>query len=171
MGLRQTLNEKKSVSISGVVLLFVLAASYFIYTQWPYRRPKGDKAFYTVDDGQTWFIDSSYKVPPFDYNGQTAVRAILYSYDNGSKRFCPYLMQYQPSMKKALDDAVAQANHDGKPLSSISLFNSQAAAASTEVKICGPGHKWVPSTDYTNASQVFATATAPDGSAVDLIYP
>jgi hypothetical protein len=171
MGLRETINQKKSVSVGGAILLFVVAGSFLAYTQWPARVPKGDKAFYTVDDGQTWFRDSVRRVPPFEVDGKTAVRALVFSYANGSKTFCPVLEQYDSDMKKMLDDAVADANREGKPLSSIALFNSPGTGNRMQVKLSGSGHKWVSKSNLPEAAKMFGAVQAPDGSAVDSVIP
>ncbi len=173
MGLRETLNKNKSLSVGSAVLLFLVAGGYLAYSQWPERIPKGDKAYYTVDDGKTWFVDSVYKTPPFDYNGQTAVRAVVFTYDNEHKTFCPIVERYNTDIKKRLDDAIAQANREGKPLSSIALFNAPGTGFEMEVKLAGPGHKWVSRGDMTAAAKVFSDpqAQAPDGSAIDMAIP
>lgn len=171
MGLRETLNQKKSASILGAVALMLLAGGFLTYTQWPNRPLKIDKAYYTVDDGQTWFADSVYKVPPYEYDGKTAVRAMVYTYDHGSKTFCPYLQRFNAETKKRLDDAVAKATQDGKPLSSVDLFGSPEITHGTEVKLPGPGHQWVSSMDVVNASKVFAAAQSPDGGDIDTAIP
>ncbi len=74
-GLREIINEKRAISVGAAVLLLACAAAYLTYLRQPQIIPKGDKALYTVDDGQTWFADSIYsKVPPFDHDGKIAVR-------------------------------------------------------------------------------------------------
>jgi hypothetical protein len=171
MGLRNTLNEKKSLSTGGAILLFVVAGAYLAYTQWPQRLPKGDEAFYTVDDGQTWFTGSIYQAPPFDYDGKTAVRAMVYSYDHGHRTFCPFVERYDSTMKRQLDDAVAEAKRAGKPLSSVSLFNAPGTEAHEEIKLSGSGHQWVSRGKVNDAAKVLGSIKSPDGSDVDLVIP
>lgn len=48
--------------------------------------------YFTVDDGKTFFAGNG--VPPFDYQGQTAVRA--YVFECGGHRFVGYLERYKP---------------------------------------------------------------------------
>ncbi len=171
-GLREIINEKRSVSLGVAILMLICAGVYAGYTMHgPRPRPKGDKAFYTVDDGKTWFVDSIYKVPPFIHDGKTAVRALVYSYDNGQKQFCPTVERYSPEMEKKMDDAVIQANRDGMPLSSISLFNSPGTLNEMEIKRAGTDDDWVSRGDRDSSWKVLSSIKAPDGSAVDLVIP
>jgi hypothetical protein len=173
MGLRETINQKKSVSVGIAASLFAVAIAFLVYTKWPQRIPKGDKAYYTSDDGQTWFVDSIYKTPPYDQDGKTVVRALVFTYSNGGKSFCPIVERYNASIKKQLDNSIAQATRDGKPLSSIGLFNSPGTAFQMEVKLTGSGHEWVSRGNIPAATKVFSDpqAEAPDGSTVDMAIP
>jgi hypothetical protein len=170
-GLREIINEKRSVSLGVAVVMVGCAVAYFAYVHRPQSHPKGDKAFYTIDDGQSWFTDSIFRTPPFKHEGKLAVRAMVYSYDNGRHEFCPLLQRYTSDMKESLDDAAAQAVREGKPLSSIPLFSSPAALDGIEVKAAGPGHEWVSRGDADEASKVLNSVKSPDGSAVDFVIP
>ena len=171
-GLREIINEKKALAFGVAILMIVGAGFYLAYMQRPQVRPKGDQAFYTVDDGRTWFMDSIYKTPPFDHDGKVAVRAMVYSYDNGHATFCPAVERYTPDTKTTLDNAVAQANRDGKPLSSIALFSSpEVILDGMEVKLSGAGHDWVPRSDKDEAAKILNSVKAPDGSVVDFVIP
>jgi len=146
MGVREAINNKKSIGIGFSILLLLIAGSILAYTQWPEHRPKGGMAFYTDDDGQTYYVDSAYLVPPCDHDGKTAVRAMVYSYDGGHRQFCAFLERYTTDAKKRIDDAVAEAAREGKPPSSIALFGDPGIARSgLEIKLPGAGHSWVPS--------------------------
>jgi len=146
MGVREAINTKKSFGIGFSVLLMLIAGSIIAYTQWPQHRPKGDKAFYSDDDGQTYYKDSIYLVPPCDHNGKTTVRAVVYSYDGGHEQFCAFLQRYTQDAKKRIDDAVADAARQGKPPSTVALFNDLGIFRSgLEIKLPGAGHPWVPS--------------------------
>jgi hypothetical protein len=134
-------------------------------------RPAADKAFYTIDDGRTWFVDSIYKTPPFDHEGKTAVRAMVYSYDNGRYQFCPFVQRYTSDIKKTLDDAIAQALIAGKPLASVGLFNAPTALDGTEVKESASDGDWIPTSDKKDAAKIINSIKSPDGSAVDFVIP
>ena len=89
----------------GWTVVAVLAAAGLCLgvTCWP--RP-GHKAFYTIDDGQTWFAHE-YVVPPFDYRGKQAVQAVLFTCDAGKTRFVGYLLRFTPEGKTAMERLLA----------------------------------------------------------------
>ena len=170
-GLRESINEKKSISLGVAIVMVAGASAYFAYVHRSQPHPMSDKAFYTIDDGRSWFTDSIYRTPPFEHDGKLAVRAMVYSYDNGRHEFCPLLQRYNSDMKESLEEATAEALRDGKPLSSVSLFSSPAALGGIEVKASGPGHDWVSRSDGDQASKVLNSIKSPDGSAVDFVIP
>jgi hypothetical protein len=143
MGVRETLNKKQSVSVGLSILFVVLAAGIIVYSRMPEHRFAGKTSFYSDDDGSTWFIDSYYKSTPFDHNGNQAVHAVIYSYDHGNKTFCAYLMRHSAADKKRIDDAVADAARQGKPPSSVGLFEDKGIANDMEIRQPGPSHPWV----------------------------
>jgi len=172
MSVREAINSKKSVGIGISILFLIVAVIILAYSMLPAHRIKGDKTFFTDDDGQTWFLDSVYLTPPFDHNGKTAVRAMIYSYDHGNKTFCAYLTRYTADAKKRLDDAIAKAASAGKPPSSVGLFSDRELnSTGVEVKTPGPGHSWaVKDTPAgTDAMNTGLSAHADDTS--DLVIP
>lgn len=171
MSVREALNSKKSVGIAFGVSFLVLAVGILVYSQWPAHKIKGDKVFFTDDDGQSWFQDSKYLTPPFDRNGKTVVRACVYSYDHDGKRYCAYLMRYTDSAKKRLDDAVADAARQGKGPETVALFTDRELNSSgVEVKLSGSGN-WTPRNSDAGA-QIMNTgiSTHADDSS-DMVIP
>jgi hypothetical protein len=75
MGLREALEKRKGVSI-GVSAILVLAAIAIIFNETRSNQmTRIDRAFYSDDDGQTYFVDEVDKLVPFDHNGKQAYRA------------------------------------------------------------------------------------------------
>ncbi len=97
--------------------------------------------------------------------------ALVYSYHEGHQQFCPLLEQYTSVMKTTLDAAIAKANGEGKPMSSIPLFNSPGLAEAMEIRLSGPDHEWVPRSDKDAAAKIFRSVKSPDGSAMDFVIP
>ena len=88
MGVREAVNSKKSLGIAISSLFLLTAAAILIYTQLPQHRFKVDKAYFTDDDGQTWFLElgvshSSFRSQRQNRGKSDAVR----SYDHGNKTF------------------------------------------------------------------------------------
>jgi hypothetical protein len=102
MGIREQLNRNQTASIAAslsVVLLVVI---------WLYARGSGPSIpkqlnFYTADDGATLFSDDSQKVPPFDHDGRQAVRAFVFTCDDGKHQFVQYLQKYSDDVKQQLE--------------------------------------------------------------------
>ena len=86
MGLRQTLNENPVVTTVLTVVIMV-AALVFIVTRFMGRGSANPRlpttAYYSDDDGKTWFIDDAKNIPPFDHNGKKAYRAMLFKCPDG----------------------------------------------------------------------------------------
>jgi hypothetical protein len=77
MSIREACQRNPKI-VTGVAILSLAIAMFMIFTQ-----VKGEfgpentetQAFYTVDDGKTWFVDEASKFPPFDKDGKVAVLA------------------------------------------------------------------------------------------------
>src|SRR5579863_54192 len=87
MGLRQWMNENQLMAGGIAAVLVVLA---IIVVVWQMTRTTGNapppplgtpdltKAYYSDDDGKTYFADSVRKVTPFTHGGKNAVRAFVF---------------------------------------------------------------------------------------------
>ena len=171
MSVRESLSKNPRVAVAGAALLIVAAAALMAHALWPQKQSRADMAYYSDDDGQTWFADSVYRIPPFDHNGKPALQAAIFTYDDGKKSFCAYLQQYTQSARQQLQKAQADATAHGQPLNSIWQYRDHNFVANnTQVRLPGPGHPWVLLSDPH--SNDILTIHAPDGSAVDqaLVY-
>src|SRR5689334_21127700 len=61
-------------------------------------------AWFSSDDGKTWFKDDQYKVPPFDHQGRPACRAYVFTCDNGKTAFVAYLERFTPEAQRRLQE-------------------------------------------------------------------
>jgi len=92
----------------AVAALAVLAASIaFLARSCAPGRPPLPQAYFTADDGKTWFAASLAHVPPFEHEGREAVRAFVFACDGGRTRFVAYLQKYTPEARAALERATA----------------------------------------------------------------
>jgi hypothetical protein len=169
MGIRENLAKNKNLSTSLSIGLILVAAVILAWHFWPEKKANLSQAFFSDDDGQTWFQDSVYLIPPFDHNGKTAVRAEIFTYDSGKKPFCAYLAKYTDEAKKRLEDSIAEAKKNGQPPNSASAFaDPMYLRANLLVKKPGAGNPWVPSIDHSSAQ--ITSIQSPDGSEVDQFF-
>jgi hypothetical protein len=106
MGIRESLNERpKAVAIAvGIAVVAVLA---FILIDFGADGMGGQslgdvpKAWYTDDDGKSWFADAADRTSPFDHNGKPAYRCYVWTVDGGKTKFVSHLERTKPSALKA----------------------------------------------------------------------
>lgn len=96
-----------------VVILIVIAGSILVSVREmshhsSFKPP--ENAFFTTDDGATYFTDSLSKIPPFDHGGKTAVRAFVVSSDGGAHRWVAYLGKYSDADQKKLESKDPKAD-------------------------------------------------------------
>jgi hypothetical protein len=148
MGIREKINSTKIGAVVGISTLGAAIAISAIYL-WPsgphinYRM-----AFYSDDDGRTFFEDSLYKFPPFDHDGKTAVGAVVYV-DAHNDKFVGYLTRYTAETKRQLqkiyDDTSAHGSATDVQRAVLDYLHSPPVAGSgSEVKLPGPGNPWMP---------------------------
>jgi hypothetical protein len=103
MGIRERLNENRGVTVALASTLVALAVVWIVVQILASRKrfpTSAPDAYFSVDDGKTWFAASSDNVPPFDHEGKPAVRA--YVYECAGKRFVAYLERYTPQAHKIM---------------------------------------------------------------------
>lgn len=127
-GVRSHINRHPAIAASAVAAVLGLV---LLVRLWPTRGPQ---AFYSIDDGQSFFAHA-YVVPPFQYKGQEAVQAMVYTCDHGQTRFVGYLMRFTPEGRAQMQQKLA-ARSGRDERSPLSLPNG------VEVKRPGPGD-WV----------------------------
>lgn len=131
MGLRESLNGEKGpkigAAVAGGAILIAIVVWFASSGNSATATRRDAMAFYTVDDGATWFKDVADRVPPFQHDGKTAYRVFIYTTDGGVTQKAGYLQRYNAAAKKMFD---AKAE---MPISISSL----------EVKAPGAAGAWV----------------------------
>jgi hypothetical protein len=160
VGIRETLNKSPALTTGATIGIIVLVLGYIFWHSsggGPVTTGGKVQAFFSDDDGKTYFADDASKVAPFDHNGKQAVRAWVYSC-NG-KKFVSHLERYTPEAKVKLEQARAQAKGDLTVLDAIQMTG-------VEVKKPGEG-AWVKQTDPRAAK-----ITQPDcNGTLELVSP
>jgi hypothetical protein len=117
MGIREALNRnpKAAVIIFGVALLALLGVAI---VQFKGRSGGGSsgtgspQAWYTEDDGKTWFADDAGRLSPFDHNGKQAYRCYVWTCDGGKTQFVSHLERLKPERLKEHQAAAANKSVD-----------------------------------------------------------
>jgi hypothetical protein len=171
MGIREKINEGTVGVIVGVGTLIaaITIAAFYLWPAGPHINYR--QAFYSDDDGQTYFEDSIYKFAPFDHDGKTAVLAIVYQ-DTHNNKFVAYLERYTPETLRKLQKTYSDASAKGTPNdvqeAVLNLIGSpQISIGGTEVKLPGAANKWVP-----HGRMMAPPFKMPDGGdAATMVYP
>lgn len=162
MGIRETINKNPKQTTAITAGIIALA---FIVIIWQACGGSGGgvgQSYYSIDDGKTFFVDASNKIPPFKKDGKDAVRAHVFTCDGGKTKFVGYLEAYSLQDKKMMEDAMS-----GKaPPAAYAGYTGQAMVKK-------PGQpQWIPLMPGT--TQVYAATVqvaCPDGGTPERVYP
>lgn len=144
MGLREKLEQHRGLATALALIAVLIAGFMAVRTLVGPPKPKmATLAFYTTDDGKTWFKDDFKKAPPFKTaDGKDAVGAMVVSCMNGKEPFVLYMWRYT-------DEGKAEV---------------QSAGASSEFKkeVKKPnGTTWVKTADFAKAAAIQAVECPP----------
>lgn len=106
MGVREMIQEHPKVLVAGVI---VLTAAAIVGTFTSAKKSELNVevrggAWFSTDDGKTWFADDEKKLPPFDHNGKQAYRAYIYTCDGGKTKFVAFLSRFTPSARQQFEE-------------------------------------------------------------------
>lgn len=94
MGLRETINQKKGLT-TGVALLVMVGAiaflAYQVFNTGANASSEAMQAFYSTDDGKSFFQADSSNHSPFMHEGKEAYQAHMFTCDDGQTLFVGYL--------------------------------------------------------------------------------
>jgi len=155
MNVREKLKESKVGVTVAVVLILVAVAITAVYLHSRPATIDSFSTFFSDDDGQSYFRDSIYKIPPFDHNGKTANLAIVCT--DGKQNFVAFLCRYTPSARQKLQ-SVYDANPDAHFKVIDMMASPQIGIGGMEVKLPGATNKWLP------RSMGLPPVRGPDGS-------
>jgi len=166
MGVREAMNQRPMIA-GGVAVAFVAAAAVFVVFQLLGLKPGPDlagdpeRAFFTVDDGKTWFVDNASQLAPFQHDGKEAVRA--YVAECNGKKFVNHLERYTAEGKQATM-RLRELVKKGPPPGSL-----VAAAQQRGREVKRPGEtKWTP-TANTAAAEAITSPKCPQGASGEAI--
>ena len=167
MGIREKLNENPIITTVLTIVILLGAGAYIIMRFMNHgssNAPKiPTKAYYSDDDGSTWFVDDANKIPPFDHGGKQAVRAILFRCGKDGRPFVQRLEEYDQEVQEKIK-AQLKAEHPMSPVAAQFMF-----VEGTMVKKPG-GKEWIKlkpnDADSAKAWTEVMNAKCPDGTTI-----
>jgi hypothetical protein len=166
LGIRESLNEKPQIAYGvagGLVLLaLIIIAFQFIgrSTPGPINPAGADQAYFSDDDGASYFPDDRMKIPPFSRNGKLAYSAHVFRCGS-DKPFVGYLGKFTDVRKKEIEAAVKAGQ----------LSPRMLRASMGQMLIKKPGtSKWVSPEDASTYEQI-QTVTCPNGGVPEGVTP
>jgi hypothetical protein len=137
MNIRQEIQRRPGVAAVLAVALIAAGIGLSIFLRSGNASGGGSSglAWFTDDDGKTWFADDARRLPPFDHHGKTASRAFVFECTAHQTKFVAYLQRFTPEAQRAVGEA--QAASDSRPES----FNT-VQVRGVEVKLPG-STQWV----------------------------
>jgi hypothetical protein len=161
---RELIKGKQSAAVALAVVM-IAGAAVAIYVQARDSSAGPGSAYFSTDDGKTFFADSATKLPPFDKGGKPAYRAHVF--ECGGKRVVGYLSRYRPEAIAALQEAAA-ARGTGKPPRNAAAL---AAVGTYGLELKRPGDPgWANQADPRVATMI-RVYRCPDGSTPSEVEP
>jgi len=164
VGIRKAIKRRQFLAAAAAGVMIV-GAAIAIFVQARDTGAGSGKAYFSTDDGRTFFADPLTKLSPFDKGGRPAYRAHVF--ECGGKRVVGYLSRYRPEAIKALEDAAA-ARGTGKPPANAAAL---ASVGTYGLELKRPGDPfWVSQADSRRATMV-RVFRCPDGGTPSEVDP
>jgi hypothetical protein len=101
MDIRNALSKYSAISIVAAGAVICIAGWTILRQAQGVGASSGIKAYFSADDGQTWFTDDVTRPFPFDHDGAPAYRAMVFRC--GDTTFCGYLQALPEKTRDALE--------------------------------------------------------------------
>ncbi|HEY8665465.1 MAG TPA: hypothetical protein VIL86_02310 [Tepidisphaeraceae bacterium] len=171
MGIREKLNENPAITTGATAGIIIIALIFII---WSVKGPSvpnaPTKAYYTIDDGASYFADDIQKIAPFDHDGKQAVRCYVWKC-KGGKPFISHLEKYTDEAKKQIEEAMKQMPQgpNGKsPAGPMPMMMIESTMTGKLVKKPGKG-EWL--NQVAPEAQEVTKLQCPDGGSMETIEP
>ena len=160
MGIRETLNQYQYIA-AGVTIGAIVAAGVFIVSSMKEgATPRyGSVAYYSDDDGASYFEESNKLIPPFDHHGKPAYKAYVFTCSKDKTKWVGYLEGYLPEartkmqeLQASMDELAKQPNasppsRDKDPVYALSAIQTKGLVVKQPDRPGQPPNKWVSQAD------------------------
>ena len=133
MGVRDQINTNRKLGVRVAVAVLIVGLGIIAIQVFP-RGGSGstiqESAFYTDDNGKTFFKDARYKIVPFDHNGKQAYRADVFQCRD-NKQFVGLMYRHNAVGRKAMEKRKANDTASMAGLEAQGMEVKPAGAADT----------------------------------------
>lgn len=98
-------SSKALLALAGCVIVLAIVSLWYFWSG--SSTYVGTDAFFSDDDGKTFFVDTSSNLPPFSHGGRDAVGARVFL-DASGKPFVGYLERYTEAGKARTRELLAE---------------------------------------------------------------
>lgn len=164
MGIREKLNNNPGLTTGITAAIILIAIIVIVIQLLPGSGPKiPTKAWYSSDDGKTYVADDINLLAPFEKDGKTWVRAIVFKCKDG-KPFVSHLERYTPKAKAMIQ----KSREDMKAGNPPTMDVDQIQWTGMQVKKPGtPESEWTNQSDNEKVMKI-TEVVCPDGSKDDI---
>jgi hypothetical protein len=120
--MRELINKYPLAAGAFVVVALAVAVVFVVRGSVGPTNTIAGGAYYTDDDGNSFFVDEAQKVTPFDHNGKQAVKAYVFSCDG--KRSVHYMERLTDVGRKVAQDSLQKSG--GQSIDIPDTFAPQA---------------------------------------------
>lgn len=178
MSLREKMNQNPGIvtgaAVAAIVVCLVFIAYQFIGPSVELPPPPSDKAYFTIDEGKTFYEDADDKVPPYTKDGKQAYKAAVFRCGEGTPK-AYWIERYPTSVHaelKKIHDAYKAAKSEPQKLMNARMDRDDAvqriAVKSLEARLVN-STTWVRRYDPKVSQQFYPKC--PDGNIADEVLP
>lgn len=163
MSLREVLNRFPAITTAMTLVVIMVAVGFIIFSQLPSRKPTpATKAFYSSDDGKTWFADDIKKLAPFAVEGKDAVLVHVFKCPKGEP-FVAYMERYTPEARLEMEKIMI----GGKDVMAMEMGEKLVMLRQSGVEYKKPGDaKWFKMEDDYGEFARIMTIKCPEGGEI-----
>jgi hypothetical protein len=137
VGVRERLNQNRTFAITAAAVMLLAGAAFGLWQAFGGRqevRRDEQRAYFSADDGTSWFPADAAKMPPIEHEGKTAYRVRVFRCPTG-KQFVSQLERYTPDDKKRLEAQIQALVAEGRQVDVAQL------GLSPTMQVKKPGEK------------------------------
>lgn len=166
MGIRETLNKNPAIGMAagGTLVLVCIIYAWITWSSATSAPASGLQfAFFSADEGRTWFEDGAYRPFPFPQDGRPAFRAVVIQCGTNAPRVAYLKRLTDAGLKSAT--AMLESNDSNMTTKFADLLDN-----ASEVRKPGTT-QWLATSSAEGQKLIADAIKCPDGTAAAVVPP